>query len=84
MEHNRENEEKGRPFVTFTPEELDAAASIMGYGAIKYADLKNNRLTNYKYARAALQNVVVCRACVCKAEAQAGTIDLQALLCIDW
>ncbi|KAK9845941.1 hypothetical protein WJX81_006549 [Elliptochloris bilobata] len=47
--HNRENEEKGRPFVTFTPKELDEAASIMGYGAVKYADLKNNRLTNYKF-----------------------------------
>ena len=57
-EHNRENAEKGRPFVTFTPEELDAAAAIMGYGAIKYADLKNNRLTNYKRARAALHNVL--------------------------
>ena len=49
-EHNCENEEKGRPYVTFTPEELDSAAAIMGYGAVKYADLKNNRLTNYKCA----------------------------------
>ena len=31
-------------------EELDEAAAIMGYGAVKYADLKNNRSTNYKCA----------------------------------
>lgn len=29
--------------------ELDAASSAMGYGAVKYADLKNSRLTNYKF-----------------------------------
>ena len=61
VEHNRENEEKGRPFVTFTPEELDSAAGIMGYGAVKYADLKNNRLTNYKCAHALLRSVLTCQ-----------------------
>ncbi|CAK0784285.1 hypothetical protein CVIRNUC_007489 [Coccomyxa viridis] len=30
-------------------EELDESSSIMGYGAIKYADLKNNRKTDYKF-----------------------------------
>ncbi|KAK9866028.1 hypothetical protein WJX84_002736 [Apatococcus fuscideae] len=30
-------------------EELDTASSAMGYGAIKYADLKNHRTTNYKF-----------------------------------
>ena len=30
-------------------EELDKSAGIMGYAAVKYADLKNNRTTNYKY-----------------------------------
>lgn len=29
--------------------ELEAAASAMGYGAVKYADLKNHRTTNYKF-----------------------------------
>lgn len=29
-------------------EELDSASGIMGYAAVKYADLKNNRTTNYK------------------------------------
>ena len=29
-------------------EELDKSAGIMGYAAVKYADLKNNRTTNYK------------------------------------
>jgi arginyl-tRNA synthetase len=30
------------------PAFIDAAAKAMGYGAVKYADLKNNRTTNYK------------------------------------
>ncbi|CAL8469338.1 g8879 [Coccomyxa elongata] len=30
-------------------EELDNISSVMGYGAVKYADLKNNRSTNYKF-----------------------------------
>jgi hypothetical protein len=30
--------------------ELEAAANAMGYGAVKYADLKNSRLTNYKFS----------------------------------
>ena len=33
-----------------SPEEVDASASVMGYGAVKYSDLKNNRMTNYKCA----------------------------------
>jgi arginyl-tRNA synthetase len=31
-------------------EELEASAKAMGYGAIKYADLKNNRNTDYRFA----------------------------------
>lgn len=31
-------------------QELEESSSIMGYGAIKYADLKNNRKTDYKCA----------------------------------
>lgn len=27
---------------------IEAASKAMGYGAVKYADLKNNRMTNYK------------------------------------
>lgn len=30
--------------------EVEAAAAALGYGAVKYADLKNSRLTNYKFA----------------------------------
>lgn len=30
--------------------EVEAAANAMGYGAVKYADLKNHRLTNYKFS----------------------------------
>ncbi len=62
VSHNRENQEKGRPFIEFTPRELDEAAAIMGYGAVKYADLKNNRQTNYKCAAALhLQTLIVAR-----------------------
>jgi arginyl-tRNA synthetase len=35
--------------LQFSEADLDAAASAMGYGAVKYADLKNHRLTNYKF-----------------------------------
>jgi hypothetical protein len=34
----------------YTEEELERAAAIMGYGAVKYADLRNSRLTNYKFS----------------------------------
>ncbi|GFH18587.1 uncharacterized protein HaLaN_15417, partial [Haematococcus lacustris] len=30
-------------------EELHTTSCIMGYGAVKYADLKNYRMTNYKF-----------------------------------
>ncbi|KAF5935187.1 hypothetical protein HYC85_026316 [Camellia sinensis] len=33
----------------WTEEELDQTAEAVGYGAVKYADLKNNRLTNYTF-----------------------------------
>jgi arginyl-tRNA synthetase len=33
----------------WTAEELDQTAEAIGYGAVKYADLKNNRLTNYTF-----------------------------------
>ncbi|MFQ6650216.1 hypothetical protein Gotur_022174, partial [Gossypium turneri] len=31
----------------WTKEEIESTADAVGYGAVKYADLKNNRLTNY-------------------------------------
>ncbi|URE12053.1 hypothetical protein MUK42_04818 [Musa troglodytarum] len=31
-------------------DELDSTAAAIGYGAVKYADLKNNRLTNYTFS----------------------------------
>lgn len=34
----------------FTDEEIEHAAKAMGYGAVKYADLKNTRTTNYKFS----------------------------------
>ncbi|KAL3532548.1 hypothetical protein ACH5RR_006069 [Cinchona calisaya] len=33
----------------WTGEELEQTAEAIGYGAVKYADLKNNRLTNYTF-----------------------------------
>ncbi|KAI4377771.1 hypothetical protein MLD38_015349 [Melastoma candidum] len=33
----------------WSEEELDQIAEAIGYGAVKYADLKNNRLTNYTF-----------------------------------
>lgn len=38
-------EERG---TDIPPEELDATIEALAYGAVKYADLKNNRTTNYK------------------------------------
>jgi len=34
----------------FSAEEVEAAATALGYGACKYFDLKNQRLTNYKFS----------------------------------
>ncbi|KAG9130111.1 hypothetical protein Leryth_012855 [Lithospermum erythrorhizon] len=39
-------EEKGKDW---SEEEVDKTAEAIGYGAVKYADLKNNRLTNYTF-----------------------------------
>lgn len=33
----------------WTEEEVEKTAEAVGYGAVKYADLKNNRLTNYTF-----------------------------------
>jgi arginyl-tRNA synthetase len=32
------------------PAEIEHVSCAMGYGAVKYADLKNSRLTNYKFS----------------------------------
>ncbi|KAF6993991.1 hypothetical protein CFC21_010788 [Triticum aestivum] len=36
--------------VDWTDEELEQTSKAVGYGAVKYADLKNNRLTNYTFS----------------------------------
>ncbi|KAG5569656.1 hypothetical protein H5410_059422 [Solanum commersonii] len=41
-------EERGKT-KDWTAEELEQTAEAVGYGAVKYADLKNNRLTNYTF-----------------------------------
>ncbi|KAM0029517.1 putative arginine--tRNA ligase [Helianthus debilis subsp. tardiflorus] len=40
--------ERGKA-AEWTPEELEQTSEAVGYGAVKYADLKNNRLTNYTF-----------------------------------
>lgn len=40
--------ERGKA-TEWTTEELEQTAEAVGYGAVKYADLKNNRLTNYTF-----------------------------------
>ncbi|KAJ0968389.1 hypothetical protein J5N97_025306 [Dioscorea zingiberensis] len=42
-------EENGK-LGEWTDEELEKTAEAVGYGAVKYADLKNNRLTNYTFS----------------------------------
>ncbi|OVA08525.1 Arginine-tRNA ligase [Macleaya cordata] len=41
--------ERGKA-AEWTAEELEQTAEAIGYGAVKYADLKNNRLTNYTFS----------------------------------
>ncbi|KAL3846141.1 hypothetical protein ACJIZ3_003544 [Penstemon smallii] len=41
--------ERGKA-AEWTEEELDKTAEAVGYGAVKYADLKNNRSTNYIFS----------------------------------
>ncbi|KAL9224552.1 hypothetical protein vseg_000576 [Gypsophila vaccaria] len=40
--------ERGKA-AEWTEEELEQTVEAVGYGAVKYADLKNNRLTNYTF-----------------------------------
>ncbi|KAG5547381.1 hypothetical protein RHGRI_013164 [Rhododendron griersonianum] len=44
----------------WTEEELEQTAEAVGYGAVKYADLKNNRLTNYTFNFDQMLNDQVC------------------------
>ncbi|RWR88752.1 arginine--tRNA ligase, cytoplasmic isoform X1 [Cinnamomum micranthum f. kanehirae] len=42
--------ENNGKIAEWTDEELEKTAEAVGYGAVKYADLKNNRLTNYTFS----------------------------------
>ncbi|KAJ3708936.1 hypothetical protein LUZ61_012641 [Rhynchospora tenuis] len=42
--------EKNGTISDWTDGELEQTAEAVGYGAVKYADLKNNRLTNYVFS----------------------------------
>jgi tRNA synthetases class I (R) len=60
--------------------EVDAekAAAIMGYGAVKYADLKNQRLTNYKFSMDEMLNMKARGRCCPGARAQLLSTPLHA------
>ena len=47
---NREEQQKQGQEVSqpISEEEIETTSSIMGYAAVKYMDLKNNRKTDYK------------------------------------
>ncbi|GJS08284.1 arginine--tRNA ligase, chloroplastic/mitochondrial-like protein isoform X2 [Tanacetum coccineum] len=51
--------ERGR-YVMWTDEELEQTAAAVGYGVVKYAELKNNRLTNYKFNYDQMLNDKLC------------------------
>ncbi|XP_043722260.1 arginine--tRNA ligase, cytoplasmic-like isoform X3 [Telopea speciosissima] len=47
--------ERGKA-AEWTKEKLEETAENIGYGAVRYADLKNNRLTNYTFSFAQMLN----------------------------
>ena len=66
---------KERRGEDITDEELETSSSIMGYGAIKYADLKNNRKTDYKQAPLPLPPNVTLYRPVCRVYTVVCTVD---------
>ncbi|XP_068651959.1 arginine--tRNA ligase, cytoplasmic-like isoform X2 [Aristolochia californica] len=48
--------ENNGKIAEWSEEELERTAEAVGYGAVKYADLKNNRLTNYQFSFDAMLN----------------------------
>ena len=50
-----------------------AAATAMGYGGVKYADLKNHRMTNYKFSFDNVSRVVLYMSAVSRVSAGIGT-----------
>ncbi len=69
-EKRTEKEERGETLEPITEEELETTSAIMGYGAVKYADLKKNRKTDYKQASAPIApsalsvSGITCKACM--------------------
>ena len=41
---------EGKAFTPMSEPDLFHAANVLGYGAVKYADLKNNRNSNYIFS----------------------------------
>ena len=68
--------------------EIEATARAMGYGAVKYADLKNNRLTNYKFSFDSMLDLkgntavylLYAHARICSIIRKAGIEDMRALV----
>ena len=51
QEQQRADATGGRAgLMSMSDEELQHAASVLGYGAVKYADLKSNRISNYIFS----------------------------------
>jgi len=42
--------EKGEPYEGLTEEELRANSLVIGYGAVKYFDLRQNRVSDYRFS----------------------------------
>ncbi|PPD78539.1 hypothetical protein GOBAR_DD24522 [Gossypium barbadense] len=68
----------------WTEEEIESTADAVDYGAVKYADLKNNRLTNYTLDFDQMLND---KKAICK-EPQDLPIDeeviIEAVVSVDW
>lgn len=47
---NDERVKENPSLQLLTEEELDHAAEVVGYGAVKYSDLKSHRITNYLFS----------------------------------
>jgi arginyl-tRNA synthetase len=67
---------------------MEFTAKAMGYGAVKYADLKNHRMTNYKFSFDAMLDLkgntaiylLYAHARICSIIRKSGVEDIEALI----
>ena len=67
---------------------MEFTAKAMGYGAVKYADLKNHRMTNYKFSFDAILDLkgntaiylLYAHARICSIIRKSGVEDIEALI----